>query len=73
MELADLKMNLLIEDKQLNKVTEHYTHEDVKIENVMQRIKKYDASDKNLIQTAGHMSRPLRFLSIDISKPKDAV
>ena len=34
---ADLNVNLLIEDKRYKKITQYYTHEQIKMENVMRR------------------------------------
>ena len=37
-EKSGFNLNLLIEDKQFNKITQFTTHESVKIENVMNRL-----------------------------------
>ena len=63
-QLCDLNLNLLIEDKRLNKVVQYHTNEAMKIENVMLR----QSDGKNLKWNEPTQFRPLKIESRDLTK-----
>ena len=44
---CNLRMSLIIEDSQFNKVTEYYSDELIKVENIVKRMQAKDATDTN--------------------------
>ena len=64
--LANLNVNLLMEDKQFSKIVQFHTHEHIKVENVMQRINWDNYNDDP--DLAENIGGPMRLISVDISE-----